>query len=140
MAQPSTIYKPGKLNYVWNYIGTTLKDFKAKLLGYRVYTASLSQTGSADPVVTVHENSLGQEIVWTRQSMGTYVGTATGLFAVPNYSKVALLCSQTSNSSLGVTVAYRNSNDDVYVETFDFGGAVADGVLSESLIEIRMYL
>ena len=27
MAQPPTIYKPGKLNYVWNYLGKTLKDF-----------------------------------------------------------------------------------------------------------------
>lgn len=34
MAQPSTIYKPGKLNYVWNYLGKTLKDFAAALSTY----------------------------------------------------------------------------------------------------------
>lgn len=34
MAQPPTIYKPGKLNYVWNYLGKTLKDFAAALSPY----------------------------------------------------------------------------------------------------------
>jgi hypothetical protein len=34
MAQPSTIYKSGKLNYVWNYLGKTLKDFAAALSPY----------------------------------------------------------------------------------------------------------
>jgi len=34
MAQPPTIYKPGKLNYVWNYLGKTLKEFAAVLSTY----------------------------------------------------------------------------------------------------------
>jgi hypothetical protein len=31
MGQPSTTYKPGKLNYVWNYLGKTLKEFAEKI-------------------------------------------------------------------------------------------------------------
>jgi hypothetical protein len=34
MAQPPTIYKPGKLNYVWNYLGKTLKEFSEALTTY----------------------------------------------------------------------------------------------------------
>lgn len=34
MAQPPKIYKPGRLNYVWNYLGKTLKEFAAALSPY----------------------------------------------------------------------------------------------------------
>lgn len=140
MAQPSTIYKPGKLNYVWNYIGTTLKEFKAKLLGYRAYTATITQTGTSDPVVVVLENNLGQDIVWTYDAVGVYIGTAVGLFPVANDSKIVVLTSQTANSAAGITLGFRNNNDEVYLQTYDLTGAAANGILSQSLVEVRIYL
>ena len=47
--------------------------------GAKVYRALLSQTGTNAPVATVLENTLGN-IVWTRDSAGTYFGTLTGAF------------------------------------------------------------
>lgn len=136
MGQPSTIYKPGRLNYVWNYLGTTLKEFKAKLLGYRVYTAIISQSGTSDPIATVLENTLGQDIAWDRTSIGQYQASSTGLFT---YSKTTINSSQTDNANQGITATYYNTSNTLVVATFDYAGSPQDGVLSESLIEIRIY-
>lgn len=137
MAQPPVIYKPGKLNYVWNYLSSTLDNFKAKLLGYRNYTALLTQTGTSAPVATVLQNNLGQDIVWTYSAAGIYIGTAVGAFVTQ--SKVAVITSQTNNNNLGLTVAYRNNNDEIYVETY-VATTATNNILSNSLVEIRVYL
>jgi hypothetical protein len=42
------------------------------------YVASLTQTGTAAPVVTVLKDDI--EIVWTRQSSAVFYGTSAGLF------------------------------------------------------------
>jgi hypothetical protein len=84
MGQPSTIYKPGKLNYVWNYLSSTLDNFKAKLLGYRTYKAFLTQTNTDDPVATVVENTLGLKLDFQYDSPGVYYGfTDNDLFNSP---------------------------------------------------------
>ena len=84
MTQPSTIYKPGKLNYVWNYLSSTLDNFKAKLLGYRTYKAMLTQTGSDAPVAAVLENSLKLDITYEYDSPGIYYAyTGNLLFGSP---------------------------------------------------------
>ena len=85
MAQPSTIYKPGKLNYVWNYLSSTLDNFKAKLLGYRTYKALLTQTGTDAPVAVVLENSLKLNLTYEYDSIGVYYAyTDIDLFANPD--------------------------------------------------------
>ena len=48
--------------------------------GPKVYRAMLTQSGTADPVATVLENTLGGDIVWTRVNAGIYNGTLTGAF------------------------------------------------------------
>lgn len=137
MGQPSTIYKPGKLNYVWNYLSSTLDNFKAKLLGYRNYTALLTQTGTSAPVATVLQNNLGQDIVWTYTGVGTYTGTAVGAFVAQ--SKVAVITSQTDLTDTGVTTGFRATDDTIIVATFNYAGAGLNGVLADSLVEIRVY-
>ena len=51
-------------------------------LGYTVYTVELSNfgLGTVAPVATVMQNTTGGSIVWTRTSLGKYVGTLTGAF------------------------------------------------------------
>jgi hypothetical protein len=46
---------------------------------YKVYTFKFSQFGTNDPEVVVHENTIGN-IVWTRSSAGTYIGTLANAF------------------------------------------------------------
>ena len=43
-----------------------------------IYKALLTQTGTADPVATVFENTLKTNIIWTRNSVGEYTGTLEG--------------------------------------------------------------
>lgn len=45
----------------------------------KVYRAVITQTGTADPVATVFENSIGA-IVWTRTGVGQYVATLANAF------------------------------------------------------------
>lgn len=47
---------------------------------YKVYTAVLTQSGIAAPVATVLENTLGGEVIWTRDGVGVYFGTLEGAF------------------------------------------------------------
>jgi len=48
--------------------------------GVKVYRALLTQTGTDAPVATVLENTLGGDVVWTRDTVGIYIGTLTGAF------------------------------------------------------------
>ena len=43
-------------------------------LPYKVYTALLTQEGTAAPVATILQNTLGSDITWNRQSSGIYYG------------------------------------------------------------------
>ena len=47
---------------------------------YKVYSALLTQAGTDAPVATVLENTLGGNIVWTRDDIGSYIGTLVGAF------------------------------------------------------------
>ena len=46
----------------------------------KVYRALLTQNGTDAPVVTVLENTLGGEVVWTRVQAGVYIATLAGAF------------------------------------------------------------
>lgn len=46
----------------------------------RVYTALITQSGTAAPIATVLHNTLEGNIVWTRSSAGVYIGTLAGAF------------------------------------------------------------
>ena len=75
MAQPATIYKSGPFKYVWNYLSWKLDDFKAYLLGYRCYRASLLQTGGDPPEAMVLENTLGITVTYDYVGVGVYIAT-----------------------------------------------------------------
>jgi hypothetical protein len=61
-----------KLNNVWNYLGSTLDNFKAALLGYRTYKAALTQFGSDPPTAKVLENTLGITLEFEYDVEGQY--------------------------------------------------------------------
>ena len=136
MAQPSTIYKPGKLNYVWNYIGTTLKEFKAKLLGYRSYVAVVSQVTGNAPTAVVLENSIG-DIYFTYSGTGAYyINSDDNLFTE---NKTVSLC--TTSLSPGniyfLTIRWDSTNK-IALDQFDVSGSGADDFINAT-IEIRVY-
>lgn len=81
MAQPPTIYRSGRPNYLWNFLGSSLKNFANALKpyiggnGYKSYVGRFTQTGTSDPVVTVLYNDTGFTVNWTRLAAGTYEGS-----------------------------------------------------------------
>ena len=61
-----------KFNYVWNYLSSTIDEFKVRLLGYRTYKAFLTQMGEDAPVATVVDNTLGINITYEYDGGGYY--------------------------------------------------------------------
>ena len=72
----------GDTNKTRNFTIASLAAFvNTYNLGYTVYTVELSNfgLGTVAPVATVMQNTIGN-IIWTRTSLGKYVGTLTGAF------------------------------------------------------------
>ena len=112
---------------------------------YKEYVATVTQTGTAAPVATVLNNTLGGTLVWTRSTTGTYLATLTGAF--PTASKVVIIPSFTSSNlapagSIALTSAVRDTANRLkfITATMDNAGArtVADSALSISLL-VRVY-
>jgi hypothetical protein len=102
---------------------------------YQKYIATISQTGTADPVVTILENTIG-DIVWTRTGVGNYEGVLTNGF--PNADKTYLMVNQV-NSAQGVYYFTWASTSQLFLQWYDFSLAQLDSVLMNNTIEIRVY-
>lgn len=107
---------------------------------YKVYTALLTQAASADPVVTVLENNIGN-IVWTRNTFGVYTGTLSGAFVS---AKTALFIQKSVGLAKNLFpypkdlwIEYTNTNTITIYTTDDT--FLIDGVLNNTTIEIRVY-
>jgi hypothetical protein len=102
---------------------------------YKVYRAILNQSGTDAPVATVLENTIG-DIVWSRNSPGTYSGILVGAFQA---NKTFYPTFGTSNSFNRV---YTNRlNDDVMsvVSISEDLTAYLDNELFNYPIEILVY-
>ncbi len=67
----SKLYLGGSLWIEDGYLNAYVQQPQGPL----IYTAVLSQTGTADPVVHVLQNPQNAQIVWTRTATGVYTGT-----------------------------------------------------------------
>jgi len=103
-------------------------------LGYTVYTALITQTGTAAPVATVLQNTTGGTIAWSRTSTGSYKAVISGTTYVEN--KTAVIIS-TTNASKSIS-AIRKTTTDVTLEQKDLANALEDG-FDNVTIEIRIY-
>jgi len=103
---------------------------------YKKYIALISQTGTADPTVNILENTLG-DIVWTRSSIGNYLGSLTGAFLQPN----TYIIFQNFYSGTGSHISFveRVNDDDINIVTKDNTNTFIDNVLNYTTIEIRTY-
>ena len=98
-------------------------------LGYTVYTALLSQAGTAVPVATILQNTTGGTFTWTRQSAGNYTVTAsTALFTV---NKTIVFGNQGNN--LNDKFQWNRTSD----TTLDL--IVYENRLNNGSFEIRIY-
>lgn len=109
-------------------------------LGYKVYKALLTQTGTTAPTVVVLQNTLGGVISWTYNGVGTYNGTLSGVF-VEDKTFLAINKSRAGGRQFSL---YRNDDNEIEVvtEIFDAGAPIftaTDGILNNTSILIEVY-
>jgi hypothetical protein len=109
-------------------------------LSYKVYTASLSQTGTAAPVISSFnnlplQNTFSDAIVWTRASSGLFNGTLPGAFTA---TKTVIFITQGSGSSR--LAAHSPDANTVQVISMNaYLNEFADNSITKANIEIRVY-
>jgi lysophospholipase L1-like esterase len=100
---------------------------------YKVYTALLSQSGTAAPTAIVLENTLGGTILLARTSAGAYTLTLNGAFVL---DKVAFFNSSSfGNVQLAIV---RTDANTVSLGVYN-GASQLDSFLNKTSIEIRVY-
>ena len=125
---------------VWENISRTMQEFKVLLLGYRSYTALLTQSGTDAPVATVLENTIGN-IVWTRDFVGQYTGTLIGAFPLDKSFIIMQHYDMTgAGGSVDALIGGPGGNPNIaVVYTNDIAFNSIDNALYFSSIEIRVY-
>jgi hypothetical protein len=102
---------------------------------YKLYTALLSQSGTASPTAIVLENTLGVIVTFSYVSIGLYSLQAVGALTI-NKTFVTF----NSPNGNGQTVANLNKSIDGFLITTRNGiGNTIDDVLDLTEIEIRVY-
>ncbi|MBK9497759.1 MAG: hypothetical protein IPO08_25255 [Xanthomonadales bacterium] len=118
-------------------------DFIDTACGYKSYVATLTQAGTAAPVATVLQNTIG-DIVWTRSEAGRYVGTLANAFVA---SKTVVLTSvglvfSSADSIVKIATAAVTSVNAVVLLTGTLSALTDDGfgALGGPIsLEIRVY-
>ena len=104
-------------------------------LGYTVYTAALTQAGTAAPVAAVLQNTTGGVFTWSRVNTGKYRVTVSGITLPAN--KVVIFENATNDLNLGGKIT---STTVIDVEQFSSGGGgYSDVMIPGTSIEIRIY-
>jgi hypothetical protein len=110
-------------------------------LGYTVYTALITQTGTDAPVATVLQNTTGGTIVWTRNSTGRYLATISGATYTANKTAI-LLTSGSASATDGRFLKVEDSGNTTVQAFYNFdtsANTAQDGIIAGSMIEIRIY-
>lgn len=109
-------------------------------LGYKVYVALLSQSGSTAPTAIVLQNTLGVTVTYGYTATGVYPMELSTAYAS---NKVGILISPIGNSNnyaLSSTIGIQYDGTTGYIlRTFDSTGALSDKGLGNTMIEIRVY-
>lgn len=132
----NTIYYRALHNNIWS----AWKEVASKAdvitsRPYKVYTATMTQTGTAAPEAVVLENTIG-DIVWS-YNLGRYNGTLPGAFPA---NKVAFFVTKIENYFDPITnVKIKKINDDtIEISTANASNISTNGILN-AVIEIRVY-
>ena len=110
-------------------------------LGYTVYTALITQTGTDAPVATVLQNTTGGTIVWSRNSTGRYLATISGATYTANKTAI-LLTSGSASATDGRFLKVEDSGNTTVQAFYNFdtsANTAQDGIVTGAMIEIRIY-
>lgn len=101
------------------------------------WTNSSELSGTGVPTSFVLENTLGGIVIWSYDAVGTYIATLTNAFTA-NKTAVFLSGPIAGYTACGSGI-YISDTSNIYVETFTIGASNSDGVLRNTVIEIRVY-
>ena len=101
-------------------------------LGYTVYTALISQAGTAAPTQTILQNTTGQTLTWARTGAGAY--TVTSGAALFTADKTAVFLNVGNGEANQMLMWTRTSTT---VITLDTNGA--DDRITGGSFEVRIY-
>ena len=113
-----------------NYTISSLTTHIANNLGYTVYTALLTQAGTAAPVATILQNTTGGTFTWSRQSAANYTVTASSALFTANKTIVFL-----NNGSIEPSNVKWNRTSDTTITLI----GIADNQFTNGSFEIRIY-
>jgi len=128
---PNTDAKPTTNNFKVSDISSLTN------IGYTVYTALITQAGTAAPVATVLQNTTGGTIAWTRNSTGRYVATISGANFTANKTAVIVTSGGNSDMILRPVVSSTTTVDWYNIDSSD--NAVSDVISATTTVEIRIY-
>ncbi|MBK9497191.1 MAG: hypothetical protein IPO08_22280 [Xanthomonadales bacterium] len=111
-------------------------DFIDTACGYKSYVALLTQSGTAAPVATVLQNTIGA-VVWSRDTIGAYLCTLLGAFPA---GKTYVSPRYQANAADPFTIETQRASDDaVTITAYNNAPTGVDGALTNFPIEIRVY-
>jgi hypothetical protein len=142
-----------KLKYIHNLKNTKMKSviiFLSFLFAFNlsaqsplVYTAILTQADTNYPHVIVLENTLGGEVVWTREDIGVYMATLTDAFTIGKtvfpLGYVQYISPPFADDFIGTPGTSYVDDDIVYYQTQSGSGVISDNILNGTLIKIEVY-
>jgi len=102
---------------------------------YKKYIALISQSSTSAPTVHELENTIGA-IVWTRSSIGNYLGTLTGAFTVNK--TYAMISNVEPNGIVRIDTGLNYINI-ITTDLHNPTAALHDNHLKNNTIEIRVY-
>ena len=108
-------------------------------LGYTLYSALITQTGTNAPTAVVLQNTITGTLTWTRTQVGVYVLTSNLTPFTANKVQV-FINNGGPTTTFGSTVWTRETTSYIGIKTFSQStGLNADDLLSDGSIEIRIY-
>ena len=103
---------------------------------YKVYTALLTQSGTASPTAVVLENTIGN-ITWSRLDTGDYNATLNGSFTLnKTFTSITPVLNNDYNT---INISSNDSIDSINIQVFNASIYPVDDVLCSTPIEIRVY-
>ena len=103
---------------------------------YKVYAATLTQTGTNPPVATVLENTLGATPTWYYDSQGIYYAESFGTFTA---GKTVVVPGAVPTTAAILLQTSATLPDQVFIKTAKIDNAGLDDKLTDTFIEIRVY-
>ncbi len=123
------------------YNGWQLFEALLKTRPYKIYTAKISQAGTAAPTVEIMPDSdtlvPGSTIVWTRTGVGVYLGTLANAFpGIRTWPIISGGIGATSAVHVHISIL---SDNFIQINVYDSASGLAQDGLDAVALEIRQY-